>query len=515
MFKDTYKSANERIAISETAKVLAIDKINGGGRRVKYSYLVAIPIAAIVLVTALTLLPRGIFAPLPQAKNADSYSLDSTIEGAVGDAPGVASYVMPTPETAASGDSELQETPEASLNYGLLGEPAYSATDAPASDKGAVAARTSYSEFTDSVQKFSYSSAAKVLAEPSKENQVYSPTSLYMALAMLTSGAGGETRDELLATMSISTPATLDADSDTFFNSLLFEGENGQSRPANSVWFNNTYAIKTPALNNLVESHNASVYAVDFTDAATSQVMSRWVSENTGGKLGGDPKAFEYSADTAMALFNTLYFNEQWQDKFMGESAKADFNLADKATVKVDYMHEKTDANYIETTDAVSYARRFKNGSSMTFILPKDGVSVTDIVSIPASIIAATDPKNRKYATVDFTLPKFNFNTSTDLVKTIKAMGVTAAFDKKAANFDGFTDTPIWVSSVKQDATISIDEKGCEAAAFTNIAIDGASALEKQKLDEVNIHLDRPFAFVINDLSGTPLFIGTVNNPAI
>ncbi|MGI6366174.1 MAG: serpin family protein [Bacillota bacterium] len=58
--------------------------------------------------------------------------------------------------------------------------------------------------------------------------------------------------------------------------------------------------------------------------------------------------------------------------------------------------------------------------------------------------------------------------------------------------------------------SISIDEKGCEAAAYTHIVKGGAAPPE----DEIVMKLDRPFIFAITGGAGdAPLFIGVVNNP--
>ena len=69
----------------------------------------------------------------------------------------------------------------------------------------------------------------------------------------------------------------------------------------------------------------------------------------------------------------------------------------------------------------------------------------------------------------------------------------------------------IFVSSVKHAARVKIDEKGCEAAAFTIITGEGASMPPEYPKYEFNA--DRPFAFVITGLDGLPLFMGSVYDP--
>jgi len=38
--------------------------------------------------------------------------------------------------------------------------------------------------------------------------------------------------------------------------------------------------------------------------------------------------------------------------------------------------------------------------------------------------------------------------------------------------------------------------------------------MEPDKIQKVEMNLDRPFIYVISDDAGVPLFVGVVNNPA-
>lgn len=67
------------------------------------------------------------------------------------------------------------------------------------------------------------------------------------------------------------------------------------------------------------------------------------------------------------------------------------------------------------------------------------------------------------------------------------------------------------MTQVQHAARVKVDEKGCEAAAFTAITADAASAMPEE-LPVVEMNLNRPFAFMITGVDGLPLFLGTVNN---
>lgn len=79
------------------------------------------------------------------------------------------------------------------------------------------------------------------------------------------------------------------------------------------------------------------------------------------------------------------------------------------------------------------------------------------------------------------------------------------------ADFSGITDGIAFISGVKQQTYISIDENGVEASAFTNIAYAGSAMPE----DNAEMILNRPFVYGITTRSGILLFVGVCINPTI
>jgi serpin B len=110
---------------------------------------------------------------------------------------------------------------------------------------------------------------------------------------------------------------------------------------------------------------------------------------------------------------------------------------------------------------------------------------------------------------VRWVLPRFDVKADTPLNDLMKELGVKAAFDAQAADFQPLTATPAFLSSVRQAARVKIDEEGVEAAAFTEMAVCTSSL----PMGEVEMTLDRPFLFAIYDANGLPLFVGTVQIP--
>ena len=72
-------------------------------------------------------------------------------------------------------------------------------------------------------------------------------------------------------------------------------------------------------------------------------------------------------------------------------------------------------------------------------------------------------------------------------------------------------DESVAVTQVQHAARVKIDEKGCEAAAFTAITAEATAAMPEE-LPVVEMNLNRPFAFMITGVDGLPLFLDTVNS---
>ena len=69
------------------------------------------------------------------------------------------------------------------------------------------------------------------------------------------------------------------------------------------------------------------------------------------------------------------------------------------------------------------------------------------------------------------------------------------------------------ISDIIHEATIAMDEEGCEAAAFTAIVI-APNCAPPPEYETVEFNLNRPFMYYISDSAGTPIFMGVINDPA-
>ena len=172
------------------------------------------------------------------------------------------------------------------------------------------------------------------------------------------------------------------------------------------------------------------------------------------------------------------------------------------------FMHATRTGGAVRGDGFVRAALPLKNAGSMVFILPDEGVGLHGLLG-SVGLEALLGGGENVYSIIDWSVPKFGFDSSFDLVPMLRALGVTAAFEADAA-LDGI-HPDAFVSGVQQQTHIGVDEKGVEAAAFTRIDVAGAADVEPPRVD---MALDRPFLYAVTAANGALLFIGVVGNPA-
>ena len=105
-------------------------------------------------------------------------------------------------------------------------------------------------------------------------------------------------------------------------------------------------------------------------------------------------------------------------------------------------------------------------------------------------------------------MPKFKFSYEKYLNQQLQSMGMVDAFMPYAANFSNITDELIFVSFVKQNTFVEVNEEGTEAAAVTTVGVELTSAGPEMFV------INKPFIFAIRErTTNTLLFIGKVENP--
>lgn len=384
--------------------------------------------------------------------------------------------------------------------------------------------------FLTALDEFAYRSTAALLLAQDEEqkNFNYSPLSLYFALALASTGAGenSKTQAELFdvlrvphsfdsSTQAGTSAALLSTELHNLYQQIYRKNEIAQIKIANSLWLDDEVAGQEVLYNdefvqNAAQNFYASVHNVDFSDEEnTSAAMSAWVSEQTNGKI--EP-TFEFDPLQVLSIFNTVYFYDQWVNRF-DESAtvKDSFYLSDGSELKLDFMRQNLSSAAF--TRGENYTRSYlplKNNGQMIFVLPDEGIAPSELMDSAENIEKLLTEGTDFHGEVVWKMPKFSFDTKVEMKETLQALGVTAAFSGEA-DFTGISEqTELFINDIQQETHIAVDENGVEAAAFTQVNF----ATTALPLERVEMTLDRPFIFAITAANASLLFIGICENPA-
>lgn len=342
------------------------------------------------------------------------------------------------------------------------------------------------------------------------ENRVYSPISLYAALSMLTEMTDGETKRQVMALLGAADSETLRQTVRDLWLSAYIDDGKSVCRLANGAFLRESADVKQEAVDALVDWYYASTYRVPMGTEEADKAIAGWLNQNTGGLLSEETGNIRTDGNDLLRLYNTIYYKSSWRDAFESSRTREDvFTAANGAKQKTEFMH-RTESGSYRKGEGYTAALRSLNYGRMVFVLPDEGVTPESLLQRQGLLTELTGDYNA--AELVWSVPKFDVKSSTELNGVLQALGVTDAFDMAEADFTPLTDNGAFLSSAMQAARVKIDEKGVEAAAYTELVCADSAMMEVPPTVEMD--LDRPFLFVIFDNSNVPLFVGTVNTMA-
>jgi serpin B len=349
-------------------------------------------------------------------------------------------------------------------------------------------------------------------------NIVFSPYSVSEALALLSSGADGRTREELLGALHWTQgPDQMHAafgDQDLKLQSASQGGS--VLTLANSIWCQSGREPRAAFVAAARQYYRTEVRVADFAeDLPVSQHMiNYWVSAKTGGKITNLVPNGALTPRTRLVIANAIYFKGQWERPFdPRHTAPLPFFAAHGLTVMAPTM-ERTGSFRTKGFDACELLELPYAGGklSMVIVLPRarDGLSGVEKGLGAAGIsewLASLDLAVAQE--LEVTLPLFKMTYAADLASPLAQLGVSSAFRQEAdfSRINGRRD--LLVSDVLHKAFVEVNEEGTEAAAATGIAVSKLAVMLPRKFA-----VDHPFLFLIRDTStGSLLFLGRIVDP--
>ena len=355
--------------------------------------------------------------------------------------------------------------------------------------------------------------------EKSGENLFFSPTSISLALTMTAAGAKGRTEAEMAQVLHLTGNLP---QAHAAYHALLEQWNAGgkdrgyQLRVANRLWGQKGDSFLETFLALTRHEYGAEMGIVDFahqTEAARREINS-WIEKQTAEKFKNLIPEGAIDGRTSLVLTNAIYFKADWMSPFKKEATHdEDFTDTAQQKVKVPLMRQKGFFPYMEDDSLQAVELGYKGGGlTMLVLLPKKPDGLPELEkSLSAGKIDEVRSKCKSRETILF-LPKFKFDASFSLNKTLETLGMKAAFgaDADFSGIDGKRD--LCISDVIHKAFVDVNETGTEAAAATGVVM--ARAARPNQAPPAIFRADHPFVFMICDRrDGSVLFLGRMANP--
>lgn len=371
-------------------------------------------------------------------------------------------------------------------------------------------------DLISSSNRFGFGLFREVNANFHDKNVFLSPLSASMALGMTMNGAAGTTFEEMRAALGFGTQSL--ADIDRGYQSLitlLRDLDPGvQFKLANAIWYDQSIGagLNPDFLSATKTFFDAEVSALDLRAPSAIATINDWANRNTNGKI---KKVLDQLDDNiVMLLANAIYFKGSWRTQFdKGKTAPEPFAAAG-GTRNTPTMQQKLTVGYgtVNGTQVIDIPYG-GNAFSMTVLLPPEGTNIDGYVDQLTSSGWQSAVTALEQQRVILHLPRFQLSWEDTLNRSLKSLGMRQAFVPDGADFTRMSSAlgrKLYISFVKQNTFVDVNEEGTEAAAVTTVGIGLTSAPAPPAV----VRVDRPFVFALRErLSGTILFLGKIADP--
>jgi len=354
----------------------------------------------------------------------------------------------------------------------------------------------------------------QLLQQDLGQNVLMSPASVAIALAMTYNGAAGNTQMAMAKTLGLEnlTLEEVNQANRALRNVLLHQSNPDMSLLiANSLWLNQDFHLEPSFLMPTQEFYAANVTNADFQSPATVSDINQWVNENTQGKIG--PVVQTLDPLTVLLVINAIYFKGMWVEPFDRDyTEEREFTLLTGENKRTPMMSRTDHYSYYEGNNYQAVRLPYKASSlSMIIFLPSCGIPLESFPLLDCWQEWRRGNESRKGHLV---LPRFKVESEVTLNEALQALGMAEAFSQDQADFSQMAKVTksqnIYLSQVKHQTFVKVNEEGTEAAAVTFYYADGALNI----IPPFKMIVDHPFLFTIqDDGTGTVLFLGAIVEP--
>lgn len=365
-------------------------------------------------------------------------------------------------------------------------------------------------QLADANQTFGWNLLKQELLRLPDNNVVISPLSVQIALYMAINGAEGYTENEMLEVLLCKSCDIKSINEQTKLLVQLLIKKSGHPtlELANGFFYDDQRLTLSPSFKNDLVDYDCVFEKTNFTDETQAlNLINNWVKEKTKGKI--DKILDDIKVEDIAFLINALYFKADWSAGFSEELTRADdFYTSKGEKKKTAFLEDDRSVPFYLDTNIKVVDLPFKDSTySLTLIRQESGNEILH-PDIYHELI-----KKVNYNRAIITFPKIRVTYDNDIIQSLKALGMTTAFNPNAADFTalGVASNNVFINQLKHKVVVDIDEKGAEGAAVTS-TVFGTTEMPPTPY----LKFDKPFYIVLRHIqSNTIIFLGKINDPLL
>jgi len=353
-----------------------------------------------------------------------------------------------------------------------------------------------------------------ISAQQEDKNQIISPVSVALALALLENGANGETRQQLQKQL-IENGATDEVLSvySALEKNLQIHDQVTRLQIANGIFHDKQVQLKQDYQKSTQECLEAQVQEEDFKNQLeqTRQEINKFISDKTESKI---PELFKKGAlqsEVRIVLANAVYLKAAWQKAFDKQQTKTgQFYRQGRQQEPQNVQFMKVEDDYRFSQDEklqVVELKYHQDQLSMYVLLPKQRDGLKELEQRLNGDQLRSIQENLRITKVQIQLPKFSTRSSQNLKPILSKMGLEKLFSSQA-DLSRLSEEKVQISQAVHEAYIKVDEDGTEAAAATA----HGGPLAHLSGEPTPFIADHPFMYtIVHNPTGAIVFIGKVN----
>ncbi|XP_032437883.1 serine (or cysteine) peptidase inhibitor, clade H, member 2 [Xiphophorus hellerii] len=350
-------------------------------------------------------------------------------------------------------------------------------------------------------------------SDPSSVNTLFSPLLLASSLEALSEGSAGKTAEqirELLKPPSGTKEAVGELLSMALESFVKANGTSFQIHASSGVFTKQAPAISQAFAKEIQSRFRLQHRTMGKGDAkADLKQLREWAEAALSGKEMAPLEAEIKAKAGAMILTNALHFKGLWQRELSEESTDRRTFLGKKYT-KVIMMHRAGRYRFHEDVDnmvQVLEAPLWGGKASLVLLLPFHVENLARLDKLLTPELLSKWLERTAVTGVALSLPKANITSSLSLQKQLSSLGLSDAWDQKAADFSGMSD--------KSKGKLHLGG----ALHWASLELDPAAGEQDADLEEENIerpklfYADHPFIICVRDnTTGALLLMGALDN---